>query len=160
MDVGQLKELVIIPTLEFIGLNSESAVNLLIGTAAQESAMGEYLKQKGTGPALGIYQMEPVTFADIYERNLMLHHNKELREKIDQLKFRGMSYYYNLAGNLYFATALCRLKYRLIPEKLPKADDIEGLANYWKEYYNTPKGKGTVGEFVQNYNQYVPCRTI
>jgi hypothetical protein len=35
------------------------------------------------------------------------------------------------------------------------ATDVFKLAEYWKKYYNTPKGKGTVQQFIQSYNKYV-----
>jgi len=38
---------------------------------------------------------------------------------------------------------------------LPNAEDIEGLAHYWKKYYNTVYGSGKVEEFVNNYKKYV-----
>lgn len=46
---------------------SSSAVNLLLGTAAQESAFGTYLRQIGGGPARGVFQMAPATAKDIWE---------------------------------------------------------------------------------------------
>ena len=69
INVKDLKFKIIIPTLQFIGLYSESAVNLLLGTAAQESHMGTYLTQI-KGPALSIYQIEPKTHADIWKNYL------------------------------------------------------------------------------------------
>ena len=51
--------------LKELNLHSDNAVNLLMGTAAQESHLGKYRKQIGGGPALGIFQMEPATFNDI-----------------------------------------------------------------------------------------------
>lgn len=42
-------------------LCSDAAVNLLLGTAAQESEFGKYIRQI-RGPALGVFQMEPATF--------------------------------------------------------------------------------------------------
>lgn len=58
MDKRQLRNL-IRRVLIGIGGYSEEAENLLMGTAAQESALGEYIRQLGNGPALGIFQMEP-----------------------------------------------------------------------------------------------------
>jgi hypothetical protein len=45
-------------------LASLNAIQLLMGTAAQESHLGTYLKQIN-GPALGVFQMEPNTEIDI-----------------------------------------------------------------------------------------------
>ena len=38
---------------------------------------------------------------------------------------------------------------------LPDADNVAELAHYWKLYYNTPEGKGTVEEFIKNYELLV-----
>ena len=43
----------------------------------------------------------------------------------------------------------------MMPEKLPNSYDIEGLAKYWKKYYNTEGGKGTVEKFIEKYEKYV-----
>ena len=58
MDPKQLKEL-IERVLRKVNLYSDAAVDLLMLTAAQESACGKYIRQLGNGPALGIFQMEP-----------------------------------------------------------------------------------------------------
>lgn len=140
----QLKSLIIEPVLKTYDLYSEAAVNLLLGTCAQESRMGYYLKQV-KGPALGIYQMEPATHNDI------LQNMPEYRE-VEKVRPSPPS---ALIFDLTYATILCRLQYWRFPEPLPKANDLEGLAKYWKKYYNTEKGKGTVEQFVRNYYKYV-----
>jgi len=152
MLASHLKEYIIIPTLDYMGLNSASAVNLLLGTAAQESHLGKYLHQIN-GPALGIYQMEPDTHKDIH--NNFLVYKSDLNKKILNLSFPAFSMKKNLIGNLYYATAMARIHYYRVPEKLPKADDIEGLANYWKRYYNTIRGQGTIKEFIKNFEKYI-----
>lgn len=165
MLASHLKNYIIVPTLQLLGneFNSNAAINLLLGTAAQESHLGKYLHQLN-GEALGIYQIEMDTHIDIYEN--YLQYRSELLDKITTflISFKltnsnpilRISYYeQNLIGNLYYATAIARLIYYRVSEKLPEADDIEGLAEYWKKYYNTEKGKGTVKEFVENYKRFV-----
>lgn len=152
MLAGNLKKYIIIPTLDYMRMNSNSAVNLLLGTAAQESRLGKYLHQIN-GPALGIYQCEPNTLDDIF--NKYLRHRKELLRKVLRLSIPGLTRSKNAEGNLYYATAIARIHYSRVPEKIPDADDIEGLANYWKKYYNTKAGRGTAAQFVKNYKRYV-----
>jgi len=60
-DADHLRREIIAPALRHIGMWSGAAENLLLGTAAVESRMGTYLRQVGGGPALGIWQVEPVT---------------------------------------------------------------------------------------------------
>lgn len=145
----QLLDCVIQPTLEALGLNSVAAQQLLLGTCAQESHMGTYIKQV-KGPALGIYQMEPATHADI-KINFLIY-KPELLVKINRL---GDGADISLIYNLAYATALCRIHYLRMPEKLPEANNIPALAAYWKKFYNTPKGAGTEHEFIENYKRYV-----
>ena len=73
INTKHLRLYIIRPTLQKINLWSEAAENLLLGTAAQESLLGTYLKQNGNGPALGIYQMEPNTHKDIWIHYLNYH---------------------------------------------------------------------------------------
>ena len=60
------KSLIIAPALEEIGLMSQNAVELLYAIACHESHCGTYLKQRG-GCALSPYQIEPVTYYDIWK---------------------------------------------------------------------------------------------
>ncbi len=148
----QLQDFVIIPALDALGMKSEAAINLLLGTCAQESAMGEYLVQI-KGPAQGIFQMEPVTFRDIWANYV------SYRPKIENIlrdEFRGRANNSSqMVSDLRYATAMARLHYRRVKEPLPAADDVWGLAEYWKQHYNTPLGRGTVQEFVHNFEHYV-----
>ncbi len=149
MNSNQLKDLVE-KVLIGIGSYNEHAVNLVLGTIAQESGMGKYIKQI-SGPALGICQMEPNTFEDCL--NNFLEYNPILKAKIKGTcniqELRSESLVYNLA----FAIAMCRVHYLRVPEKLP--EDLNGYAYYWKKYYNTNLGKGTEQEFINNYKKYV-----
>lgn len=150
-----LKNDIIIPTLQGIDLYSESAVNLLLGTCAQESHMGKYVMQIGGGPAMGIYQMEPATYNDMWR---YLNTYKELSNNIKE--FCHVSWnepVESLMSNAFFSTAMARVKYFTISTPLPAADDLDALAAYWKKYYNTPLGGGTVEEFKNNYKRYAIC---
>ncbi|MHA1447880.1 MAG: hypothetical protein ACTSP4_00470 [Candidatus Hodarchaeales archaeon] len=149
----QLKKYIVEPTCKELGMYSESAVNLLLGTAAQESHLGTYIKQIGGGPALSIYQIEPATERDVWD-NYMKYHD-DIKEKISKFIIIPLSGVDNLIGNLFYATAIARLLYSRHIEALPRADDISGLAIYWKKYYNTEIGAGTIEQFIENYHIYI-----
>ena len=127
-------------------LDSSAAVNLLLGTAAQESAFGTYLRQIN-GPALGIFQMEDGTFEWLREK-----YNHETTPSIGSVRFAEFEM---LEYDLWLAILFARLRYRVVPALLPAAEDIRGLAEYWKQYYNTPAGRGTVEQFEKNYTKYI-----
>lgn len=144
-----LRAYVIRPTLETLKLSSTAAENLLLGTIAQESQMGHYLHQI-KGPALGIYQIEPATHHDVWKNYLCYH--SALSERVFLC---GQPQEQQLITNLSYATAIARIIYLRAPEALPEDDDLEGLAYYYKRYYNTPKGKATEADFIKNYKRYV-----
>lgn len=136
---------------------SIQALVQLLGTAAVESDFGTYLWQKG-GPARGPFQMEPSTTKDVWERRY---------KKDERLRYVVESKYsvplFSCGDmpdlpihNLAYAVIMARLKYILIPEPLPQdITDVFAYARYWKKYYNTVKGKGSVEKYVAKYSQYV-----
>jgi len=140
-------------TLQDLGMQSESAVNLLLGTAAQESQFGTYIRQIGGGPALGVFQMEPDTEIDIWDN--YLRYRSELACIVTIISGQAAPSPIDLEANLSYQIAMARIYYRRIPEAFPRADDVAGLARYWKQYYNTRLGSGTKEEFVRNYAKYV-----
>lgn len=153
---SQLRRYVIKPTLTALDPMipySRAAENLLLGTAAQESHMGRYLKQI-RGPALGIYQMEPGTYDDIW-RTYLSYHSSLAHVIKCFLSINVIGEVDQLSGNLYLATAMARVHYFRVRERLPRTNDVVGMAAYWKRYFNTPKGRGRVAEFVENYRRYV-----
>ena len=141
LDLDQLRAHIVRPILNELELWSPAAENLVIGTGITESRL-YYLKQMGEGPALGIYQMEPFTHNDLWRTTLW---GTYLGARVSRLlpSFSGVSpRATEMIGNLYYATAMCRVHYRRIKEPLP-ANDAVALAKYWKQYYNTPLGKGS-----------------
>jgi hypothetical protein len=50
-----------------------------------------------------------------------------------------------------YAAVMCRVRYMRVRESMPS--DANGLARYWKQYYNTPLGAGTLDEFRKNWNR-------
>jgi hypothetical protein len=142
----QLRMLVIIPTLGFLGVDSPAARTLVLGTAAHES-QGRYIQQLGGGPALGFWQIEPAT-----EQDLLANFIPGSRFDLPLTRLRTTASFSqdgDLAGNLFYGCALCRLIYYRDPEPLPA--DLPGLAAYWKRVYNTPLGAGTVDEWLSDF---------
>lgn len=123
-------------------LATPAAINLLLGTAAQESGFGKYFKQKA-GPAVGAFQMEPNTFEWLKAR---------YGDKYPQIQGRGAP---EMKWDLRLAILMARLRYLVYPVPLPPENDIEAIADYWKVAYNTKLGKGTKEQFVENYRRYV-----
>ena len=140
-----LRSMVIRPALTKTHLWSRAAEELVLGTAIIESGL-TYLKQHGDGLALGLWQVEPATHEDLYTN--FLNYRPELGSMLMELRAPNLSMGENLATNLMYGAAVCRLCYYRKPDALPATGDIEGQASFWKQHYNTPLGKGTVSKYV------------
>jgi hypothetical protein len=142
---------VIKPVLKDLGLWSVDAEKLILGTACAESGCGRFLHQIG-GPALGIYQMEPDTHNDIWDN--FIEYRPELVKKLELMDASGHgSYEDQLPGNLYYATAMCRIHYLRVPAPIP--DSLPKQAAYWKNHYNTELGKGSTDDYMAAWYRYV-----
>ena len=132
--------------LQHLDLDSEDAREMLYVTGKAESGY-KTLQQYGGGPALGFFQMEPNTAIDIWDNYVM--YRPKYRDKLFSLGFDDSNVEVCLLSNVGLQAAFCRLHYRRVPSALPKASNLEGQAKYWKKYYNTVKGKGTVKHFME-----------
>ncbi|MCX5863622.1 MAG: hypothetical protein NTW42_00890, partial [Deltaproteobacteria bacterium] len=117
-----------------------------------ESRFGTYLRQMGPGPALGVFQMEPATERDIWD-NFLRYHPELVLVITATTGATGPGPH--LRWNLAYQIAMARVHYLRKKQPMGGADDIAGMAAYWKQHYNTPLGKGTVDEFTANYRRYV-----
>lgn len=157
INVGQFRSLVI-ETLKGINMHSNAAVNLLVGTAAVESNL-KYLKQFGDGPAVSFLQVEGATIHDNIQNYLQYRSSRMSKvvetcktpEESILLKYNSNDFADLAYKNISFAIAMARIKYWRVPKKLPVENDIEGMAKYWKDYYNTSLGKGTPEKFIKAY---------
>ena len=154
MDVNNFRVEIVRPALVLCGLWSESAENLLIGTALAESNLN-WLTQVGGGPGLSFLQIEPRSYDDVVK---YLHRpdNAKLKDRILAACFMEVFPEAKcLTWNIRLAVLIARLIYWRRPEPLPKADDIENLAKTWKSQYNSALGKGTVEHFIKSWNERV-----
>lgn len=159
LDARHIRELVVRPALQAIDLWSPAAEDLVLGTGLVESRF-MFLRQLGGGPALGLWQMEPATHDDVW-RNF-LDFRPELGERVGALAawrklpmIEPAARAGELAWNLRYAAALCRVHYRRAPAPLPEAGDVDGYAAYWKRFYNTAAGAGTAAAFAALYRRHL-----
>lgn len=159
MNVHQLRIHVVRPALQYLDKWSVAAERLVIGTAVHESGGLKYIDQitgpddQDLGPAYGLFQIEPATYNDLQINYLARHPSRQAA--LMAFVAPEPSVHVQLATNLLFGAAVCRLVYYRRPEPLPEDDDIEGLARYWKKHYNTSAGKGTAATWLLDYRQYV-----
>lgn len=155
LDPKQFLVRVVRPALLRISLDTPAGQVLVLGTALTESHL-RYLDQVDPadklGPALGVYQMEAPTHADLWRHFLIRH--VALRLAVGRL-----SVFYSgefpdpgeMIFNLAYATAMCRVHYRRDPVPLPAASDARAMAEYWKRSYNTPLGKGRIESALDHF---------
>jgi hypothetical protein len=146
LSVTSIRTQVIYPALNKMGMWSEAAGELILGTAIVESNL-TYLKQHGDGPALGLWQVEPATHEDLYAN--YLNYRPEMMSSLMELRSPALNMNENLATNLMYGAAVFRLCYYRKPDPLPEAGDVEGQGKFWKKHYNTPLGAGTVPKYVR-----------
>lgn len=138
-------------------LQSPAAEELIIGTACQESLLGYSLRQHPTGPARGIFQIEPATFDDLFDwlngrgDKKLAAERRDLLACVVEWASPLVPLGAQVAGNLYFATAIARMNYYRKPFTLSPNPTVEELAIVWKKWWNTPTGKGHESEFLKNY---------
>ena len=139
LDLGLLKHCVVVPTLEALGLAQPAAINLVTGTALVETRC-VYLRQLGSGPALGLWQMEPETHDDCWVNYLNFPARHALHVTIKAMLAPDLPPLTQLVTNLRYACAMTRVRYLRAPAPLPDARDAAALSAYHKRYYNTVLG--------------------
>lgn len=153
MDVEALR-LHIRSTLQLLGgkMWSMQAEEQLLGTSAQESHLGTYRRQLGNGPALGIYQIEPMTEQSLWKD--YIYYRGDLAVAITRICGVSHPDSYQLEMNLAYQHIMCRLRYYAWV-KAPIPNTLNAQAVYWKAHYNTELGAGRPEEYVSNYRRFV-----
>jgi receptor-type tyrosine-protein phosphatase Q len=121
---------------------------LLERTAFVESMHGKHPNTYRDGYHGGIWQVDEIGFKDTQDvrshPGLTAKFAKIERDfGIDWSKVK----YEDLRKPLYSAIA-ARLKYSNVESAIPPSNQLYKQAEYWKKYYNTQSGKGTVKKFV------------
>ncbi len=150
-NITQFRADILTPTLEALQFRDIELKELLVFTCAVESAGGTYVRQVN-GPALGIYQLEPNTFSDLWYNyilrkpdivnllslNLGLHRLPDPIEVITDLKL---------------ATAFCALLYKYRKAQI-KSIDPNDLWDVYKPLYNTEKGAAVKDKSIAAYYKF------
>lgn len=148
-----LRELIIKPALAKIQCFSPNDVELLMFTCAVESRGGHFLKQEN-GPALGIYQMEPVTYNDIWQHYILLKKDVAMM-MLNNFGAGRIPSEDRLIYDLEYATALARIHYMRNSEVIPDHNNTEAIWFYYKRYYNTSLGAAVKETSISAYRQFI-----
>ena len=152
MNHKQIREL-IRDTLKKLDMWSEQAEELVFLTGLVESGY-RYISQIGSGIARSFWQVESATAKDSIDNYLSFRKSKtkKVAEVIGiapevLLSMTDEELKHLLWGNIVAGIVFCRLKYWRVPKRLP--GDLNGMAGYWKQWYNTEGGAGTVNHFLE-----------
>lgn len=100
--------------------------------------------------------MEKATHDDIWN-SWVIYQPSALRETL--MSIAGVKYgppaVTTMHWNLLYAAAMCTLHYRRVKAPLPPEDDAPAMAGYWKQWYNTPKGAGTIEKALPYFREAV-----
>lgn len=145
---SELIHLVIRPTLKYLGEDSEDARFLLMATAAMESELGFHLvgnEHKG----IGVYQISAKCHRNVWDKYLV--NNPELASKVRGLASQHeflANPHQELATNLRYATAIAWLIYKRKTSNIPKAQDLDSVARFWRRHFHS-RPHATVERFLE-----------
>lgn len=151
LDPADLRAYVVRPTLQRLGLWSAGAEDLVMGTAKVESKLRK-LDQAGRfgetdyGPAAGLFQTEKATHDWLVGDALA--GRPQLRSALAGLVAAWPDGWHQLATNLAYAAAVCRIRYYVAPSLIPAPGDVAAAAATWKRDYNTVRGAGAAEDYV------------
>jgi len=146
--------------------NPEHAADLLLGTAAQESGF-IHRRQIGFGDELrggfGLWQVEPGSI-----KSSLSYINRRLEFTVAGLAFLA-SYQFGLCDLLRSQNvadianimrdpagdpmACLFARYHFLRISAPIPEDLHAQAAYWKQYYNTKRGKGIAQQYIDNWQR-------
>ena len=145
-----LRTSVVADTLHYLSDWSQSAENLLVGTAIQESGLGFAMR---SGNRLGIYHISPTHHRAVWDQYLV--NDPELASRVRGLAGQHsftLNPHKELLTNLRYATAVAWCIYRKATCPLPAANDIWGLGTTWHRHFHR-NASGSIKEFVRNYRE-------
>lgn len=154
-NIKQFREDIVAPTLGALQIRNPNMPELLVFTCAVESAGGTYVRQI-KGPALGIYQIEPTTFSDLFA-NYILRKPDVLNLFTLNLGLHRMPSPEQVITDLRLATALAACLYMYRKARLPEKSilDADGLWDIYKPLYNTVKGKSEKESSIKAYQRFI-----
>jgi len=124
------------------------ADELLLETMAAETGLGT-VPDKTLGAGMGIAQFDKLPFEDVKKRVLASRNGQRWADDI--LEDFGIDIHLvewdHLRYNPLLSVIFMRLKYKLLPQEIPGT--VEGRALYWKNFYNSYLGKGTVEHYIK-----------
>lgn len=155
IDRHQLLQYVIIPILDRLGVGGRDATCLMMVTGEIESGY-KYINQLNNGPAKGFWQIEPTTHIDLWEN--FLRFNPKLASQISHITgiHPSKENHNALVWNLAYSLCMARMVYYRQDFHLPNFEDVTGMWNIYKTFYNSREGKSNFTQFVSAHHTTLP----
>ena len=150
----ELRDYVVRPTLENLGVASPVWEALLLGTAAQESQLGFHVKQDR---GFGIFKIDSKTHKDVWDTFLAFDPDRAslVRGIASQREFLKEPDV-ELITNLAYACAIAWGVYASQGAELPHdPSDLQSIAEVWYRYYPREDITQTPAHFIENYRKYI-----
>ena len=128
----------------------ENAIKLVLETIATESSMGTLKVKPRYNFGVGLTQFDLPGFNDTKARTSKEKKDliiKEFNIDINQVELRDLAY------SPLLSIIFCRLFYQLRPGVIPST--VEERGKYWKKWYNTELGKGTVEHYLKQVKEFL-----
>lgn len=151
-NITQFRENIVNPVLHDLQMYTKEMAELIVFTCAVESNGGTYVKQI-KGPALGIYQVEPSTFTDIWV-NFIIRNPYIVNLLTLNFAVHRMPAPIEVVTDLRLATAFCALHYKRYKVQ-PESIEPNVLWEPYKQYYNTIKGKSEKTKSIKAYQAFI-----
>ncbi len=119
--------------------------NQMIETSCVETKCITYPDIHREKLGVGLCQHDQIGLDDIKQEGEQRHFDivkKDFGYDIKKIQLA------DLANDPLLSLICCRLSYKRIPAAIP--GDLLGRAKYWKEYYNTQAGKGTIKHYLHS----------
>lgn len=153
LNIAQFRSLIVQPALRDLVMYSEDAEELMVFTCAVESLGGTYLQQV-KGPALGIFQMEPATYNDLWQ-NYIKNKSALFMIMLSNFEAHNMPSEERLIWDLRYAAAMTRIYYFRVQQALPSCKDVNAIWEYYKTYYNTAAGAAQKDDSIRKYLKFL-----
>ena len=154
--VRELRELIIKPCLQVFNEDSETAENLLLGTAAQESLLGQHcFCQKTNG--LGIYRITAEKHRELWDQYLVQFPELASLQRGMASQQQFLKNPHNeLITNLGYSTGMAWMIYRRAGIDFQKPLEFTSLAALWAAHFDNGTGATRhADDFVQTYRNLI-----
>lgn len=150
---NQLREMMLDVCEALKGNNEDlkSTLVLMLATCYQETNFGGFKDPTPYRAGAGLMQFDKMPFEDIRDRGGRFYKVVLRNFGIDVPSLTHRELEFSPLASIVMA----RIKYKLVPSKIPSWDDFEGQWLYYKKWYNSYLGRATKEEFLVSYNKAI-----